>query len=499
MKRIFLSLFFLLLIVNQIPAQIFSDVLSLQFPTKDKLSHIKSTYAGHVKEVKIVNDRFVSFYSYNKDGWLTNEKTYCDGHLEKWASMDISYDAKGRPSIAAGPYNTEKLSYNQQGLLCKSVSKDDSGNLEEVAEMEYTPKGNLCLMKLYRSDGSYGLMVTLSYDKRDNLKEYKSFRYRYEGWELHSVTRYFYDSDNRLTADSTKKFSSWVNSSSSTVFNKTGLPVLKKSSYGTWEEYTYDDHNNQLSHIEYNSDSTIQKKSIDSFQYNAKGNPIYRKNTDGGHEREYTYTYTYYTPSELKQVPAKVIAKNKGPQNGNWGKSFNTIKGLAEKGAAASQLKLAVYYQTGTGTEQNDTLAAKWMQKAGAQGNAEAQYRLGFYYETGIGVERNLDKAIEWYEKAAKQNYGHANYELGFCYLTRLRSKKIEEMEPYMVYFEKAAKTGFEPAIQSIASWKKYKEKELNKKANKGTGEKEQGKKAMLQTEEVVTKDVVKIENTKIR
>lgn len=83
------------------------------------------------------------------------------------------------------------------------------------------------------------------------------------------------------------------------------------------------------------------------------------------------------------------------------------IKQSAEQGDARAQAKLASMYLLGwQGFEQNDELAAEWMEKAAKQGVVEAQVVMGALYDRGLGVPGDRNAATQWYEKAAAQGHG---------------------------------------------------------------------------------------------
>lgn len=90
-----------------------------------------------------------------------------------------------------------------------------------------------------------------------------------------------------------------------------------------------------------------------------------------------------------------------------FAQSQEKIRQAAEQGDAQAQAQLASMYLLGwQGFEQNNELAAQWMQKAAEQGIVEAQVVMGALYDRGLGVPGNPDTATRWYEKAAAQGHG---------------------------------------------------------------------------------------------
>jgi hypothetical protein len=55
---------------------------------------------------------------------------------------------------------------------------------------------------------------------------------------------------------------------------------------------------------------------------------------------------------------------------------------------------------------------AYWMRKAADKGSAAAQFSLGMFYEHGLGVEKDMNQALSWYRKAADQGYNDAKEKL---------------------------------------------------------------------------------------
>ena len=73
-----------------------------------------------------------------------------------------------------------------------------------------------------------------------------------------------------------------------------------------------------------------------------------------------------------------------------------------------AQSNLGWMYLNGLGVEQNDSIAARWYQRAAEQGDARAQNNLGILYATGRGLPRNDMQAYGWFKLAAAQGYPDA-------------------------------------------------------------------------------------------
>lgn len=92
------------------------------------------------------------------------------------------------------------------------------------------------------------------------------------------------------------------------------------------------------------------------------------------------------------------------------------LRAEAESGNATAQLGLARAYESGTGTPQDDRLAAMWYRRAAEQGESEAQDALGQKYLVGQGLEKNMAEAVSWFQKSARQGNSSAMYHLGAAY-----------------------------------------------------------------------------------
>jgi TPR repeat protein len=66
-----------------------------------------------------------------------------------------------------------------------------------------------------------------------------------------------------------------------------------------------------------------------------------------------------------------------------------------------------------SGDPKQDSEAAEWLARAGAEGHAPSQFQLGVLYCTGKGVEKDLAKAVGWYENAARNGHALAKHNLG--------------------------------------------------------------------------------------
>lgn len=75
----------------------------------------------------------------------------------------------------------------------------------------------------------------------------------------------------------------------------------------------------------------------------------------------------------------------------------------ALRGDEQAQFEVGVMFERGIGVDLNQTLAAKWYEKAAIQGHKDAQFNIGIMYLTGRGIEQNNQFAMMWLGSAAKQ------------------------------------------------------------------------------------------------
>jgi localization factor PodJL len=89
------------------------------------------------------------------------------------------------------------------------------------------------------------------------------------------------------------------------------------------------------------------------------------------------------------------------------------LQAAAEAGDAAAQYEMAARFAEGRGGVPRDLAsAARWFEKAAAQGLAPAQFRLGALYEKGLGLPRDAAMARDWYLRAAQSGNARAMHNL---------------------------------------------------------------------------------------
>jgi hypothetical protein len=75
----------------------------------------------------------------------------------------------------------------------------------------------------------------------------------------------------------------------------------------------------------------------------------------------------------------------------------------ALRGDKEAQFQTGVMFERGIGTDENQSQAAKWYEKAAIQGHMDAQYNIGIMYASGRGIEQNDQFAMMWLATSAKQ------------------------------------------------------------------------------------------------
>jgi TPR repeat protein len=88
----------------------------------------------------------------------------------------------------------------------------------------------------------------------------------------------------------------------------------------------------------------------------------------------------------------------------------------AEAGDAEAQLMLAVFFSTGRATPPDPLEAARWLQKAAAQGHPMALDGLGVYSARGEGVPHDDTRGLALIRQAAEMGYAAAQNRLGVAY-----------------------------------------------------------------------------------
>ena len=121
--------------------------------------------------------------------------------------------------------------------------------------------------------------------------------------------------------------------------------------------------------------------------------------------RELSGDRPYVSP--FARDPAELAAEKK---------DFEDTRQKADQGDMHAQYHLAMLYDFGLGTEENDVEAARWCRQAAEQGHAEAQFTLGQTLRLGEAVAPDMKEAFTWFMKSARQGNPDAEHALSVCY-----------------------------------------------------------------------------------
>ena len=99
-----------------------------------------------------------------------------------------------------------------------------------------------------------------------------------------------------------------------------------------------------------------------------------------------------------------------------WASAVDDVKVAAEKGDAAAQCQMGLFYMNGLGVDRDEDKAVEWLKKAARQNHAQAQYNLGIYYAKFSDKEAQR-LAVKWLNEAVKQDYADAQFNLAQLYL----------------------------------------------------------------------------------
>jgi TPR repeat protein len=99
---------------------------------------------------------------------------------------------------------------------------------------------------------------------------------------------------------------------------------------------------------------------------------------------------------------------DKAFQRGDYRKTAQELRYLAEHGDVRAQYDLGLLYDLGEGVPQDNHEAMSWYHRAAEQGEARAQYNLGLMYANGQGVPQDYAEGYYWISLAAAQGNVHA-------------------------------------------------------------------------------------------
>ena len=158
------------------------------------------------------------------------------------------------------------------------------------------------------------------------------------------------------------------------------------------------------------------------------------------------YTATRHIDRLLVKQERAVI---KAFERNDYPAALETLRPLAEQGAAPAQTLLGYMYREGLGVVQNDPAAVEWYRKAADQDDPDAQFLLGYMYQRGYGVPQYYARALQAYRNSADKGVTAARVALGVMYdnaqgIARDRDEALAQ-------FSSAAEAGLAGAQHSLA------------------------------------------------
>ncbi len=124
------------------------------------------------------------------------------------------------------------------------------------------------------------------------------------------------------------------------------------------------------------------------------------------------------------------------------------LQAAAEAGDGAAQYELGASYAAGRAAPHDMKLAAKWYDKAAAQGIVPAQYRLASLYEKGIGVAQDKSRAKNLYQRAADAGNPRAMHNLAVMLAD---GDGKPDYDGAAIWFRKAAQYGIHDSQFNLA------------------------------------------------
>jgi len=124
---------------------------------------------------------------------------------------------------------------------------------------------------------------------------------------------------------------------------------------------------------------------------------------------------------------------------GDYRKTEQELRYLAEHGDVRAQYDLGVLYDRGQGVPQDNQEAMNWYRRAAEQGEARAQYNLGLMYANGQGVSQDYVEAYYWIAVAAAQGNVHAVGARGY-YSEKMTPDQITKAKQLVIQRESSDK-----------------------------------------------------------
>ncbi|HEY4329105.1 MAG TPA: hypothetical protein VGN88_05165 [Phycisphaerae bacterium] len=100
----------------------------------------------------------------------------------------------------------------------------------------------------------------------------------------------------------------------------------------------------------------------------------------------------------------------------DYASALNWYRKAADQGSPVAMFNVGLFYETGRGTEQNETEAANWYQRATDKNYTSAMVNLGLMYEKGHGVGKDTAHALKLYKQAADLKDAAAMRNIAYLY-----------------------------------------------------------------------------------
>jgi TPR repeat protein len=123
------------------------------------------------------------------------------------------------------------------------------------------------------------------------------------------------------------------------------------------------------------------------------------------------------------------------------------LQKAAAQGYAPAQGRLAFYHRAGWGVPEDPATTFKLATQAAEAHDAEGQYQLGYCYWQGYGVAPDGPTALAWYRRAADQHHGLAERQLGVFYADGILVKP--DRDQARAWFQRAAVHGEPDALET--------------------------------------------------
>ena len=135
----------------------------------------------------------------------------------------------------------------------------------------------------------------------------------------------------------------------------------------------------------------------------------------------------------------------------HWEITVPLFQKAADLGWSSSYLPLSVAYQSGNGTNKDNSKAFWYAERAIDAGLPDSYFHMAEMYREGVGTEKDLNKASDFYQRAIEQNPSHAGSYLGLAEVTQDMAQGHEADAQIVKLLEKAAECGDTSAMQILA------------------------------------------------